>query len=171
MSESWSFTATSDSARCSSKPPPGFLSGDFSWDSDSSASSRRAGDPSELVYRAAMAAATSPFKQLLMTALMLYMSGNSIQIFSIVMVGMATWQPLKALLGVRDVFAKYENNSAIAGSDVSFLLPKLIYVGAQLLAFSMAAWKLSSLGLIGGASFDHVSPPQGAEVIVESVSF
>ncbi len=37
------------------------------------------------MYQSAMAIATAPGKQLFMTAFMLYMSGNTLQIFSIMM--------------------------------------------------------------------------------------
>jgi len=47
-----------------------------------------------------MGVATATGKQLLMTAFMLWMSGNQIQLFSIMMVGMAMFSPVKALFSV-----------------------------------------------------------------------
>jgi hypothetical protein len=63
----------------------------------------------ELVYNSAMAVATAPGKQLLMTAFMLWMSGNSLQIFSIMMLFMALSQPLQKIFTVGK--GKYIYNS------------------------------------------------------------
>jgi hypothetical protein len=48
-----------------------------------------------------MALATAPGKQLFMTMFMLWMSGSSLQIFSIMMLGMAFWQPLQKIFSVQ----------------------------------------------------------------------
>jgi hypothetical protein len=48
-----------------------------------------------------MAIGTAPLKNIGMTAFMLYMFGSGIQIFSIMMLGMAFWNPLKSLLNTR----------------------------------------------------------------------
>jgi hypothetical protein len=54
----------------------------------------------QLLYRNAMAFAKSPFSSIFMTAFMMYMTGNSLQIFSIVMLVMAFWNPTQAILNV-----------------------------------------------------------------------
>lgn len=66
-----------------------------------------------LIMQSAMAIAQAPLKNVAMTgmilhlptlcltvtaAFMLYMFGSGVQIFSIMMLGMAFWQPLKAII-------------------------------------------------------------------------
>ena len=68
-----------------------------------------------------MSLATAPGKQFLMTMFMLWMSGNSLQIFSIMMLGMAFWQPLQKLLSVNKEFARFEGRTDLT-------LPKLVFI-------------------------------------------
>lgn len=77
-----------------------------------------------------------------MTGLMLYMSGKSIQIFSMMTLGMALWNPAKAVLGVNSAFRKFN----LPGVDLS--LPKLIYCALQLAVFAMALYKCQVLGFL-----------------------
>lgn len=55
----------------------------------------------DILEKKAWALAKSPFQMLLMTGLMLWMSGSSIQIFSIITLFMAVSQPVKALMSVK----------------------------------------------------------------------
>ena len=54
--------------------------------------------------------ALAPAKQLPMNAIMMYMSGNSLQIFSIMMVWMLFMNPLKGLLGINAAFERFETD-------------------------------------------------------------
>jgi hypothetical protein len=54
----------------------------------------------QLMYKNAMAFAKSPMSSIFMTAFMMYMTGNSLQIFSIVMLAMAFWNPTQAIINV-----------------------------------------------------------------------
>ena len=71
---------------------------------------------------------------------MLWMSGTSIQIFSIMTTGMALVNPLKAIASVEQTFAKF--------ADVDLKLAKLTFIGFQLLAVGIALYNCSRMGLL-----------------------
>lgn len=96
----------------------------------------------DLLYQNAMALGKSPGSGILMTAFMMYMTGNTLQIFSIMMLAMALWNPSRAVLNVAKEFKKFEH------PQVSLLLPKLIYVVLQLVSLGIALYKCQSLGLL-----------------------
>jgi len=96
-----------------------------------------------------MGIATSPGKNLLTTGFMLWMSGSSIQIFSIMMTGMALFNPLKAIVETRKVFAQYESEEG-----VDLKVPKLIFVSIQVLSVALALHKCASMGLLPVTSAD-----------------
>jgi hypothetical protein len=114
----------------------------------------------ELIYASAMAIAQAPGKQLLMTAFMLWMSGNSLQIFSIVMLGMAMWTPVQELFNVHTRFARF------ADSRVSMLLPKLTFVAIQFAALALGLYKCNTMGLLPTATADWVDATVRAPVQV-----
>jgi hypothetical protein len=143
----YSLTTTSKSLSNSHRPPlpVGFILGNHNSSSDVYvAESGKDGVASKekKVYNSAMAMATAPGKQMLMTCFMLWMSGSSLQIFSIMMLGMAFWTPLQKIFAVNTQFQRYD------GSNVNILQPKLIYIGLNLLALSVAAYKANTLGLM-----------------------
>lgn len=99
--------------------------------------------------RQVMSIAYAPGGSLFTTAIMLYMSGSSIQIFSIMMTGMSLLNPLKAIFGVNQAFSKFEKEEG-----VDLKLPKLIYLAIQILALGMALYKCSTMGLLPITSAD-----------------
>eukprot|EP01039_Chlorochromonas_danica_P019317 gene19317-23366_t len=90
--------------------------------------------------RQVMNIAYGPGKNLLSTAFMLWMSGSSIQIFSIMMTGMALINPLKAIFSVNDAFKAFDREEG-----VDLKLPKLIFVGLQVLALAVGLYKCSTM--------------------------
>ena len=131
--------------------PSGFLSGDHSDSSSAASTPASLSKTADLVYASAQNTALAPGKQLLMTAFMLWMSGNSLQIFSIMMLGMALWQPLQKMLNVQAEFARYE------GSQVDVRLPKLLFMACNLLGIALALYKANSMGLLPTSSADWLS--------------
>jgi hypothetical protein len=101
--------------------------------------------------RQVMNIAYGPGKNLLSTAFMLWMSGSSIQIFSIMMTGMALINPLKAIFSVNDAFKAFDREEG-----VDLKLPKLIFVGLQVLALAVGLYKCSTMGLLPLTSADWV---------------
>ena len=88
--------------------------------------------------------AIAPAKQLPMNAFGMYMSGNSLQIFSIMMVFMLFKGPITALINIQNVFARFESE----GTRDRLILVKLAYVGCNLLALALGIWKINGMGLL-----------------------
>ncbi|GAB5359650.1 hypothetical protein AAMO2058_000561500 [Amorphochlora amoebiformis] len=123
--------------------PEGYIAGDFQGNRDDSNVQRIQMD--DKIRQSAMATARSPGKQILMTGFMMFMTGNTLQIFSIMMLGMAMWTPVSGLLNTNKVFERYE------GRGVDLVMPKLIYVALNLAGFALVCWKLNSMGLLPSA--------------------
>ena len=79
-----------------------------------------------------------------MNAIMMYMSGNSLQIFSIMMVFMLFMNPIKGLLATSQVFARFETD----GTKARLYGVKAVYVLMQLMALALGVWKVNSMGLL-----------------------
>jgi hypothetical protein len=79
-----------------------------------------------------------------MTGIMMYMSGNSLQMFSIMMVVMAFKNPLVGLLATNTAFEKFESE----GTKAKLLGVKLVYVAMQILALALGVWKVNGMGLL-----------------------
>lgn len=88
--------------------------------------------------------ALAPTKQLPMNAIMMYMSGNSLQIFSIMMVFMLFKGPIQGLMATNTTFAKFETD-ATRGKLVGV---KAVYVLMQLLLLALGVWKVNAMGLL-----------------------
>lgn len=79
-----------------------------------------------------------------MTAIMMYMSGNSLQIFSIMMVLMAFKNPVMGVLGTNQAFERFETGS----NRDKILQVKLVYIVMQLVALALGIWKVNAMGLL-----------------------
>lgn len=120
----------------------------------------------------------SPAKSLPMQAMMLWMAGNTVQIFSISIVVMLLYQPIKAILSIQTAFIPFRQSeeenvtlrsskSSIGGDDA--LIPaKLTFFAFQLLLFSMGLWKCQGMGLLPTSESDWLSfyPPLEYEQLV-----
>ncbi|KAH6676491.1 hypothetical protein B0J14DRAFT_615998 [Halenospora varia] len=97
-----------------------------------------------LKLKKAWEVALAPVKQLPMTAIMMYMSGNSLQIFSIMMVVMAFKNPVMGLVATNQAFEKFESQ----GTKAQLLLVKAVYIAMQVLALALGVWKVNGMGLL-----------------------
>ena len=88
--------------------------------------------------------ALAPSKQIPMNAIMMYMSGNSLQIFSIMMVFMLFKGPIQGLINTNTVFAKFDTE----GTRGKLLGVKAIYVVMQLVLLCLGIWKVNAMGLL-----------------------
>ena len=145
----WALDFTdADGARPQDLPkPPGF-SESSSHDADDKVAVRK-GDQTQLKLKKAKELAWSPGKNFMMTAFMLWMSGTSIQIFSIYTTGNALMNPLKGIASINQVFGKFDNEEG-----VDTRLPKLIFVALQLLAVGVALYKCATMNLLPLTSAD-----------------
>lgn len=108
--------------------------------------------------------AIGPSKQLPMNAIMMYMSGNSLQIFSIMMVFMLFKGPIQGLINTNEAFARYETPST-RGRLVAV---KLVYVLMQLLLLALGIWKVNAMGLLPYVStLRFASPDPVANTLIE----
>jgi hypothetical protein len=108
---------------------------------------RQAKTPEEmdtLKLKKAWEVAIAPVKGLPMTAIMMYMSGNSLQIFSIMMVWMAFKNPIMGIMSTNQAFERFQSESL----KVEILRIKFVYILTQLLALAVGVWKVNSMGLL-----------------------
>ncbi|KPM34756.1 hypothetical protein AK830_g11805 [Neonectria ditissima] len=97
-----------------------------------------------LKLKKAWEVALAPVKGLPMTAIMMYMSGNSLQIFSIMMVFMAFKNPLMGLVNTNQAFERFQTTS----NSGQMLQVKALYVAMQILALGLGIWKINAMGLL-----------------------
>jgi ER membrane protein complex subunit 4 len=88
--------------------------------------------------------ALGPAKQLPMNAIGMYMTGNTLQIFSIMMVFMLFKTPITAILGLNTAFARFESG----GNRDKILLAKIAYVLTNCGLLALGIWKVNAMGLL-----------------------
>jgi hypothetical protein len=88
--------------------------------------------------------AIAPVKQLPMTGFMMYMSGNGLQIFSIMMVIMAFKNPIMGLVATNSAFARFDSE----GTRSQLNGVKIVYVLMQFVALALGVWKVNAMGLL-----------------------
>ncbi|RIA84737.1 hypothetical protein C1645_831826 [Glomus cerebriforme] len=184
MSNKWriDFTNLSDQARryesrgqiyiVDAPPPPGYAASVPAITSSSKGNLKNKKDvqPIEkdqetLKIKKAWDAALSPGKNIPMNAFMLWMSGNGVQIFSVMITGMLFFQPIKALMGIDSVFERYESPK----TRQLLIWPKLVYVALQLLTMALGLYKCSSMGLLPTATSDWLAFMEPKQVIEYSI--
>ncbi|CAG8450235.1 2331_t:CDS:2 [Ambispora leptoticha] len=106
-------------------------------------------------------AALSPGKNIPMNAFMLWMSGNGVQIFSVMITGMLFFQPIKALLAIDSTFERYESSK----NQSQLLLPKITFVLLQLLTMALGLYKCSAMGLLPTATSDWLAFMEPKQII------
>ena len=111
-----------------------------------------------LIVKKSWDIALGPLRQVPMNLFIMYMAGNSISIFPIMMVGMLFLRPVKALLTIQSTFKLIEGTQ--------HLLQKLIYLLGNLLGLALALYKCQSMGLLPTHAsdwLDFVDPQQRVE--------
>ncbi|OJJ58580.1 hypothetical protein ASPSYDRAFT_956606 [Aspergillus sydowii CBS 593.65] len=138
--------ATSRSA--SSIPdPPGFsrkTGGKGRSEKSAPAAPSKPAETDTLKLKKAWEVALAPSKQVPMNAIMMYMSGNSLQIFSIMMVFMLFKGPIQGLINTNSVFAKFESETLRS----KMLFVKAVYVLMQFVLLALGVWKVNAMGLL-----------------------
>jgi len=79
-----------------------------------------------------------------MNAIGMYMTGNSLQIFSIMMVFMLFKAPIQAILNIQNTFQRLETDT----NRQQMLVVKAAFVGCNLLALALGLWKVNGMGLL-----------------------
>ncbi|KAK4879227.1 hypothetical protein RN001_007373 [Aquatica leii] len=97
-------------------------------------------DTGHLIIKKSWELALAPIKQVPMNLFIMYMAGNSISIFPIMMVGMLFMRPIQALFSLNATFKMIENSSVIG--------QKLVYIFGNLVNIGLALYKCQSMGLL-----------------------
>ncbi|KAJ5215804.1 ER membrane protein complex subunit 4 [Penicillium cinerascens] len=127
--------------------PPGFSSsrgGKQREKQQQQPAAMKRGETDDLKMKKAWEIAIAPSKQLPMNGIMMYMSGNSLQIFSIMMVFMLFKGPIQGLINTNAAFAKYETPTTRG----RLIAVKAVYVLMQLLLLALGIWKVNGMGLL-----------------------
>lgn len=125
------------------------------------AASRDSAEQQHLLTKRAWDMALGPMKQLPMNLFIMYMAGNSISIFPIMMVGMMCVRPIKALISIGGTFKQLEQE---IGSRM--ILQKAAYILGNLLGVALALYKCHSMGLLPTHAsdwLDFVEEPERME--------
>ncbi|KAI5704926.1 hypothetical protein M8J76_010075 [Diaphorina citri] len=93
--------------------------------------------------------ALAPIKQVPMNIVIMYMAGNSISIFPIMMVGMLIVRPIKALFTLSSSFKMIEGHQVLG--------QKFIYFIGNIVNIVLALYKCQSMGLLPSHSSDWLS--------------
>ncbi|XP_008555792.1 ER membrane protein complex subunit 4 [Microplitis mediator] len=117
--------------------PPGYNSGGALYHS---MENLRENDSNHLIIKKSWDLALGPLKQVPMNLFIMFMAGNSISIFPIMMVGMLIIRPVKALFTLQPTFKVIEGTNAYPQKFV-FLLGQLVNIG-------LALYKCQSMGLL-----------------------
>ncbi|KIO32972.1 hypothetical protein M407DRAFT_241209 [Tulasnella calospora MUT 4182] len=134
--------------------PPNFEKTAKATDHTSSPTSveLKAANHAQIKEKRAWDLAISPAKSLPMNGFMLYMSGNSLQIFSIGILVMLLMNPFKAVANINRAFSPFApaNSNPTALDTLAFY--KLVYVACNLLTLGLGLWKCSKLGILPTAN-------------------
>ncbi|KIS70426.1 chaperone EMC4 [Mycosarcoma maydis] len=117
----------------------------------SSAVARQRADPAALKMAKAWELAYSPAKSLPMNAIMLYMSGSGVQIFSMMAVGMLITGPLRGISTMNSSFDR------LSSPGQSLLLPKILFILCQMAAIALGLYKCWSMGLLPTETSDWLA--------------
>lgn len=110
----------------------------------------------ERAYKFAMGNVQS----ILMMGFMMYMSGNGVQIFSMMIVFGGIFQPIKAIMTSAKTFERFSDG------HVDLTGPRLVFCAIQVLGLGMALYKLNAMGLLPTHASDWLSgmkPPTPIE--------
>ncbi|KAI8141197.1 hypothetical protein BJV82DRAFT_619661 [Fennellomyces sp. T-0311] len=106
-----------------------------------------------LKIRRAWDVAWSPAKSIPMNAFMLYMTGNGVQIFSVMITAMLFFQPAKAIMSIQQTFSRFDSKEAAA----ELMVPKLVFLGLHILTMLLGVYKVNAMGLLPTTTSDWLA--------------
>ena len=92
----------------------------------------------------AMGFASSPAKNIMMSAFMMYMSGSNLNIWTINTISMAILTPIANLFGLKKKFAKFQD----ADGKVDLTTPMIIWTALNLIWLYVGLYKMSKMRLL-----------------------
>ncbi|KAI9263781.1 hypothetical protein BY458DRAFT_514368 [Sporodiniella umbellata] len=113
-------------------------------------------DQVSLKMKRAWDVALAPAKSVPMSLFMMYMSGNSLQIFSVMITAtMLFIQPIKAIMSTQETFSRFESTSTKKKIDLT--LPKLSFISLQVIVILLGIYRVNSMGLLPNTASDWLS--------------
>ncbi|ORX86375.1 DUF1077-domain-containing protein, partial [Anaeromyces robustus] len=123
-------------------------------------------DIRKLKVKRAYEKAFNSVKGIFMNVIMMLMSGNTINQFTIIIIGMLLMNPIKALKQTNEVFKEFEEDEE---EDTSYLLkPKLTYIALSIAQLLVGLYKCSSMGILPTTTSDFLTFEE-PKVYLESV--
>ncbi|KFD47524.1 hypothetical protein D918_00416 [Trichuris suis] len=110
--------------------------------------------------------ALGPLKQVPTNLFIMFMAGNSISIFPIMMVSMMLIRPVKALLSMKAAFRAVQKENLIG--------EKFVYIFGNVIGILLALYKCSAMGLLPTHQSDWLAfaeIPQRMEYVVGGMSY
>ena len=86
--------------------------------------------------------AKSPLGQIPMFLFIMWMTGSSLSIYTIMFTVSFATKPFSSILSVEKSFKMFRHK------DLNLILPKLAFIAANMIIICMAAYKFSNLGII-----------------------
>ena len=99
-------------------------------------------------------AALSPMKAIPMNLFMMYMSGNTVQIFSMMIVVMLIYNSIKSMSTLSSVFDQFVDKNDTADLLV---LHKTTFIALQLVLLCLGVYKMDALGLLPTSTSDWLA--------------
>ena len=156
MPRPWAVDLSGSDPSCKDLPkPPGYS--EYSREEQEEVRQRKKMDQVQLKLKKAKEMGWSPAKSFMMTGFMLWMSGNGVHIFSIMITFYAIYNPIKSAFGVATQFKRFEDPQMKDGDKTTLLLAKATFVGMNFLAMCGALYKMSMMGLLPTTPSDWVS--------------
>ncbi|VDI33195.1 ER membrane protein complex subunit 4-like [Mytilus galloprovincialis] len=106
-------------------------------------------DTQKLIDKRSWDIALGPIKQIPMNFFIMWMAGNSISIFPIMMVGMMFFRPFQALISIQATFGTIEGSSSY--------LQKAVYILGNIVCLVLAVYKCQVMGLLPTHSSDWLA--------------
>eukprot|EP00041_Stephanoeca_diplocostata_P015357 m.292726 g.292726 ORF g.292726 m.292726 type:complete len:175 (+) comp20008_c0_seq3:172-696(+) len=132
---------------------------------ETSSSSGTMVDNATKVQSVAWSIAVEQGSQLPMNLFMMWMSGNHVNMYSMMMTGVMCWNPIKSLMSMNDKFKQRLGNLE---EDQDFTLQKLAYLGINIVGVCLALYKLKNLGLLPTTESDWLEFMQQSQPLEAS---
>ncbi|TIB83011.1 conjugated polyketone reductase C1 [Wallemia mellicola] len=168
MTSDWSLNYLNNAAEQAKSDPPGYIPNQPLRKSrrnntleQTHEANKKSLELSAIKHNKAWETAIAPGKAMFTTAFMMYMSGSSIQIFSISIVFMTIWNALKSLTKINTTFKPFQISNAPPGAtlthaELDFTPQKLAFVACQVAALALGLYKADTMGLLPSRPSDWI---------------
>ncbi|KAK4509044.1 uncharacterized protein ATC70_007394 [Mucor velutinosus] len=112
--------------------------------------------------------AMGPAKSIPMNAIMIYMSGTSLQIFTVMVTAMLFFNPVKAIMTTQQTFSRFESDTTTTGKaqpKVDLTMPKLTFIGLHIVTILLGVYKVNAMGLLPNTASDWLAFIKPKEIL------